>query len=70
MNNALIGIKELAKYLNIKERTIYQYVQKGLIPHYRIGSSRNALIRFDYDKIDAWLKTMENDYFRKSEQLH
>ena len=46
MNNALVGIKELAKYLNIKERTIYQYVQKGIIPHYRIGSSRNALIRY------------------------
>ena len=69
MDKRLLTIKEVGIYLNMNIRTLYSYVQKGIIPHYRIGSSRNALIRFDYDKIDAWLKTMENDYFRKSEQL-
>ena len=57
MNNALMDIQELAIYLNIKKRTIYNYVQKGEIPHYRIG---NKTIRFDYSKINKWLETMEN----------
>ena len=52
-----MDIQELAIYLNIKKRTIYNYVQKGEIPHYRIG---NKTIRFDYSKINKWLETMEN----------
>jgi excisionase family DNA binding protein len=67
MNKRLIDIKELAKYLNIKDRTIYQYVQKGIIPHYRIGGGSKGIIRFDYNQIDKWLETQ---YVSKSEQLH
>ena len=67
MNKRLIDIKELAKYLTIKHRTIYQYVQKGVIPHYRIGGGSKAIIRFDYNQIDKWLETQ---YVTKSEQLH
>ena len=32
MNANIIGIKEVADYLNMKEQTVYRLVQKGKIP--------------------------------------
>jgi len=43
--------KELASYLKLKEKTIYHFVAKGQIPHYRIGK----LVRFKQDEIDTWM---------------
>ena len=52
--------QELSSYLNINVKTIYYFVRKGSIPHYRIGK----LVRFRQDEIDKWLvsrkaKTLE-----------
>tara|TARA_R110002096_G_scaffold398568_1_gene594705 strand:+ start:169 stop:399 length:231 start_codon:yes stop_codon:yes gene_type:complete len=57
----LIDIKELSKYLNINDRTIYSWVQKEMIPHYRIGGSR-GMVRFDYPTIDKWIESKKNGY--------
>jgi excisionase family DNA binding protein len=46
-------IKELSAYLKIKEKTLYSFVSKGLIPHYRIAK----LVRFRKDEIDLWMET-------------
>jgi len=48
-----ITIKEVAIYLNVKEKTLYALAASGDIPHYRIG----RLIRFKKDEIDAWMQT-------------
>jgi excisionase family DNA binding protein len=45
--------KELALYLNLKDKTVYLLVSTGRIPHYRIGK----LIRFRQDEIDSWMQT-------------
>jgi len=50
----LMTINEVAKYLNFKPRTIHNWVQKNLIPHYRLG---RKTIRFDMETIDEWLET-------------
>ena len=44
-------IKEIAKYLQVKERTISSWINKGIIPHYKIGAS----IRFKENDINQWL---------------
>jgi excisionase family DNA binding protein len=44
--------KELSQYLNVKPKTIYSWVNKGEIPHYRIGKT----IRFRKDEIEKWLE--------------
>ncbi len=37
MSNGILGIKEVADYLNIKEQTVYRLVQQRKIPSLKIG---------------------------------
>jgi excisionase family DNA binding protein len=37
MANGIMGIKEVASYLKIKEQTVYRLVQEGKIPALKIG---------------------------------
>ena len=47
----LMTIEELAEYLRVKKRTIYDWVKKGKIPAIKaVGQWR-----FKKDNIDAWL---------------
>ena len=49
----LMTIDELAQYLRVKKRTIYEWLKKGKIPAIKtVGQWR-----FRRDKINAWLET-------------
>jgi excisionase family DNA binding protein len=48
----ILTAKDLAKALQISVKTIYAYVQRGLIPYIRIESS----VRFAKREILAWLE--------------
>ena len=49
----LLTIDEVAQYLRVKRRTIYEWVKKGKIPAIKtVGQWR-----FKKDRIDAWLDT-------------
>ena len=37
MSNGILGIKEVADYLHIKEQTVYRLVQQRKIPALKIG---------------------------------
>ena len=39
MNANIIGIKEVADYLNMKEQTVYRLVKKGKIPGIKFGGT-------------------------------
>lgn len=47
-----LNTRELARYLNLTEVTIYNYANKGKIPGYRIRGKW----RFEKDKIDELLE--------------
>jgi excisionase family DNA binding protein len=47
----LITAKELAKILAISPKTIYSYVERNMIPHYRI----EANVRFRAKDVADWL---------------
>jgi len=50
-NAQLMTIEEVAEYLRVKKRTIYEWVKKGKIPAIKtVGQWR-----FKREKIDAWL---------------
>ena len=46
-------LPQLAAYLNVRERTIYDWAQREVVPAYKIGGAW----RFRRDEIDAWLIT-------------
>ncbi len=52
MPDEIMTLKDLAEYLKIAEKTLYGYVQKGLLPGIKIGSAW----RFRKSDIVAWLE--------------
>jgi excisionase family DNA binding protein len=52
MEKEFFTIKEVSQYLDMKESTLYFYVENGDIPHYRIG----RLIRFRKQEVDKWME--------------
>lgn len=53
LKKEFLSINELSEYIGIKPKTLYSWVAKGVIPHYRIL----GLIRFERQEIDNWLKS-------------
>lgn len=51
----LLTVDDLAAWLQVKPRTIYQWVHEEYIPVVKLGS----LVRFDPASIAAWLKKKE-----------
>jgi len=48
----LLDVSQLSAMLNVKKKTIYDWVHKGKIPYLKLG----GLLRFDPTDIDQWLK--------------
>ena len=51
-NGALMTIEDLAGYLRVTRRTIYEWLKKNKIPAVKLIGQW----RFQRDKIDAWLE--------------
>ncbi len=52
----LISLFEVASFLNVTERTVYLWVQQGIIPGYKIGNSW----RFRLSVVKEWLREHSN----------
>ena len=57
----LITAKELAKYLQLTEVTIYKYVSEGKIPGKKVGSRW----RFEKEKIDDLIKNENSNLMQE-----
>ena len=53
--NRLLTVDEVAGRLQVKPRTVYQWVHERYIPSIKLGS----LIRFDQTSITTWVKKRE-----------
>ena len=51
----LLTVDDLATWLQVKPRTVYQWVHEGYIPVVKLGS----LVRFDQASITAWIRKRE-----------
>ncbi len=47
----IVTVKEVAEFLRVKEKTVYQWAEMGQIPSLKINGS----LRFDLDEIKAWV---------------
>ena len=54
----LLNVSELAAFLNVKPRTIYEMVAQDRIPYRKPPGSN--ILRFDLDEIIAWTKAGNN----------
>lgn len=50
-SDRLMTLPEVAEYLQIAERTVYQWAQSGKIPSFKIGN----VWRFQRSDIDEWI---------------
>ncbi len=53
----IVDIHGLSSYLGVCINTIYSWVSQGTIPYIKLG----RLLRFDLDKIDAWITERERN---------
>jgi len=65
MTEPTLTIKELAKYLNVTERTIYNLLERGELPGFKVGANW----RFRKEDIDKWIEqNMKNKTKRKDKK--
>jgi len=53
----LLTLQDVADFLQIKERTIYDWVKKGKIPGFKLGN----VWRFKREDIDCWIEERKQD---------
>ena len=61
IQDRLMTLADVANYLQIKERTIYQWAQQGNIPSFKLGN----VWRFKREDIDLWIEERKRDTPRK-----
>ena len=53
MNDEILTIEEVAQYLRVSERTVYDWAQRGEIPAGKIGS----VWRFKKNEVESWVNS-------------
>jgi excisionase family DNA binding protein len=61
----LLGVTELSEMINVKPKTIYDWVHKGKIPNYKLEGS----LRFDPDEVKKWLRSRKRKAIRRVDVL-
>ena len=56
----LIDIKSLSEILSVKASTLYQWVELGKIPHYKLAGGKGA-VRFNIEEINDWVSACKID---------
>ena len=49
----LIDVQTLSSFLNVKPKTIYDWIHKDYIPYIKLG----RLVRFNAEEIRKWLES-------------
>ena len=65
MDGDILTIEEVAKYLRVSERTVYDWAQKGEIPAGKIGT----VWRFKKTEVENWVNArLSSDLQKQNEQ--
>lgn len=66
MEDDILTIEEVAKYLRVSDRTVYDWAQKGEIPAGKIGT----VWRFKKSEVENWVNArLSSDLAKKAEQV-
>ena len=68
IDDPILTIDEVAKYLRVSERTVYDWAQRGDIPSGKIGT----VWRFKKSEIEKWVneKLSGNRFLSRQEEIH
>ncbi|MCL2477924.1 MAG: PTS sugar transporter subunit IIA [Treponema sp.] len=68
IDDPILTIDEVAKYLRVSERTVYDWAQRGEIPSGKIGT----VWRFKKSEIESWVndRLSGNRYPARSQEIH
>lgn len=55
MNEAMLGVADVARYMAVCPKTVMTLASRGLIPHVRVGRQ----IRFRREALIAWAQEQE-----------
>ena len=65
MEDDILTIEEVAKYLRVSDRTVYDWAQKGEIPAGKIGT----VWRFKKSEVENWVNArLSSDSVKQAEQ--
>ena len=56
MNEAMMTVDQVARWLGINIFVLYHWTNEKKIPHYRLGDGKRPRIRFDPQEIHKWLE--------------
>lgn len=57
MNDDVLTVNEVAKYLKVNERTIYRLAASSGLPAFKVGNSW----RFKRSELEAWIKSQQSE---------
>jgi excisionase family DNA binding protein len=57
MNDDVMTVNEVAKYLKVNERTIYRLAASSGLPAFKVGNSW----RFKHSELEAWIKSQQGE---------
>lgn len=57
MSDAILTVKEVAKYLKLAEKTAYRLAADGKLPGFKVGGSW----RFKREDIEKWIDEQKNN---------
>lgn len=65
----LLNKRQAAEYLNVSERTVDYFRERGNLPFHVIGGERGKLVRFIEEELHAWVtgRSRDNDSNDKEE---
>ncbi|HBQ28919.1 MAG TPA: DNA-binding protein [Desulfotomaculum sp.] len=63
MNEIIMTLDEVAEYLKIKKKTLYNLVQQRKLPCFKVGGAW----RFKREDIDLWIEERKRDTPRRRE---
>ena len=67
--NEFLTKKEMASILRISLNTLNFWIYRRQIPFIKLGTGKNAPVRFSIEEVEEWLKNLKEKNLSNREQI-